>query len=73
MKQVKSVKPVKPSEARKSPNFQKWELEAKEAYDKFVEAMGKITHHFPLKEGYWDMRASGKVGVVYPYEFEVVD
>lgn len=56
-----------PSEARKDPRFQKWELEANKAQEKVNEVMTKIKHHFPLTNGgYWDLRSNGKLVVAYP-------
>jgi hypothetical protein len=67
------MKPVKPSEARKDRYFQELEFQAKEAWDKFASVMQEVSEKFPLEDGYWDMRANGKLCVARPYEFEVVD
>lgn len=55
------------SDARKSPEFLALQAEAKEALEKMDEVMEKLNKQFPLKDGFWTIRAGGIFGVSFYY------
>lgn len=55
------------SDARKSPEFLALQAEAKEALGKMDKVMEKLNKQFPLKDGFWTIRAGGVFGISFHY------
>ncbi len=54
-------------ETRKSPEFKKLQEEAREALEKMDDVMIRLNKAFPLRDGFWTVRANGALGISFHY------